>query len=68
MDTAIDKNPAGVFCEADEETGGVALVAGLGADDFGDADGAGGDVGVGSAVGGVEAAGEAAHDFEGGVG
>ena len=67
MDAAVDEDAAGVLGVGDEEAGRVELVAGLGAEDDGAADGAGAGFGEGVAVGGVEAATEAAEDFLGGV-
>lgn len=64
MDRAIDKYPTVAFGIAHEEAGLVEEVAGVAADDEGLADGAGFDLGGGVAVAGVEAAGEAGHDFE----
>ena len=67
MDAAVDEDAAGVLGVGDEEAGRVELVAGLGPEDDRAADGAGAGFGEGVAVGGVEAAAEAAEDFLGGV-
>lgn len=64
VDVAIDEDAAGVLRIVDEEAGRVQLVAGLRADDAWAADSAARAAGVRVAVGGVEAAGEAAEDFE----
>ena len=68
MDTAVHEDTTGVLRVGDEEAGGIELVAGLRADHGGSADEAGKGFGVGVTVGGVEAAGEAAHDFKVGRG
>lgn len=66
MDRAVDEDPAvagGVF---HEETRVVAEIAGVGADHEGRSDGLlAEDFVAGVSVGGVEAAGEAGHYFEG---
>ena len=67
VDGAVDEDAAGELGVLDEKARGVELVAGLRAEDAGDADVAGGDLGEGVAVGGVEAAREAAHYFLVGV-
>lgn len=67
VDGAVDEDAAGELGVGDEEAGRVELVAGLGAEDGGAPDQAGAHFGVRVAVGGVEAAGEAADDFLGGV-
>lgn len=68
VDAAVGEDATvlgGVF---DEEAGMVKEIAGLGADDVGGFDGVGVDLGFGVAVGGVEAAGVAGHDFKVGSG
>jgi hypothetical protein len=67
VDVAVDENPAAELGVRDEEAGRVELVAGLRAEDGGPPDGAVGDAREGVAVGGVEAAGEAAEDLEVGL-
>ena len=64
VDGAVDEDAAAEFGVGDEEARGVEHVAGLGAEDGGAPDEARVHFGPGVAVGGVEAAGEAAHDFE----
>lgn len=63
MDGAVDEDTTGELGVFDEETRGVELVAGLGAEDAGGADQAVVHLVEGVTVGGVEAAGETAHDF-----
>ena len=63
MDAAVHEDAAGVFCVFDEKPRGVEFIACLAAEDGGGAVEAGGDFGVGGEVGGVGAAGEAAHYF-----
>lgn len=64
MDGAVDEYPAGELGVGDEEAARVQLVAGLAAHYGGCAQCTGGHFGVCVAVGGVEAAREAAHYFE----
>lgn len=67
MDCAVDEDAAVAGGVLHEEAGVVAEVAGVGADHEGGADGLlGEDFVAGVSVGGVEAAGEAGHNFEGG--
>lgn len=68
MDGAVDEDPAGELCVFDEEAGRIEFVAGLRAEDTGDAYGTSGDFVGGVTVRGVEAAGEGAHDFLVGIG
>lgn len=63
----VDEDPARELGVRDEEPGRIELVACLAAEDGGCAYVAAGQAGVGVAVGGVEAAGEAADDFLGGI-
>ena len=63
VDAAVDEDAARVLGVGDEEARRVEFVAGLGAEDGGGADQAGGCFGMRVAVGVVEAAGEATHDF-----
>ena len=64
VDVAVDEDAAAELGVGDEEAGRVQLVAGLRAEDGGAADRACVASAPGVAVGGVEAAGEAAEDFE----
>ena len=64
VNRAVDEDPAGELRVSNEEAGRVELVAGLAAHDGGRTNGADLHFVVGVSVGGVEAAGEAAHYFE----
>lgn len=66
VDTAVNKDTTRELGVGHEETARIELVAGLRAEDGWRADVAGGHAGVCVAVGGVEAAAEAADDFLGG--
>ena len=63
VDGAVDEDAAGEFGVGDEEAAWVELVACLASEDGGAADEPGVGFVPGVAVGGVEAAGESAHDF-----
>jgi hypothetical protein len=68
VDVTVDEDAAAELRVLYEETGGVVFVASLRTKDRGAAYGAGEGGGVGGEVGGIEAAGETAHYFLGGVG
>ena len=63
MDGTVDEDAAVALRVRDEEARLVEEVAGVASHQVGRANGAGFDFGMGVAVGGVEAAREAGHDF-----